>query len=118
VRRVDFTSTARRDIANALRTSRRQFGDAAVKRYGALLAQAYKDLRADPERPGVCAWREENDLRLYHLRHSRRRAAGRIGAPRHFIVFKADAARILIVRVLHDAMDIESHLEEGAGSDD
>ncbi|MES1203086.1 MAG: type II toxin-antitoxin system RelE/ParE family toxin [Pseudomonadota bacterium] len=119
MRRIDFTSTARRDIAAALRTSRRQFGDTAVARYSALLKQAYADLRADPERAGVSMWRNESRLGLYHLRHARSRlpSAKRVGAPRHIIAFKADTQRILIVRVLHDSMDIDSHLDAESDND-
>jgi toxin ParE1/3/4 len=111
VRRLDFTATARRDIATALSNSYRQFGQAALSRYRGLLNQAYDDLRTDPERAEVTVWRE-SDLHLYHLRQARARTSDRVRAPRHFIVFKSDATRVLIVRLLYDSMDIDAHLED------
>jgi toxin ParE1/3/4 len=34
---------------------------------------------------------------------------------RHCVFFEADQSRILVVRVLHERMDYQRHLEAGAG---
>jgi toxin ParE1/3/4 len=58
-------------------------------------------------------------IRTYHLASSRERARGAGGIirrPRHFLVYRLpDDAHIEIVRVLHDAMDLEQHTPEGYG---
>ena len=53
-----------------------------------------------------------DSLWTYHLRSSGRRAVRteRVAKPRHLIVFSRDAARLTIVRVLDDRMDISTQL--------
>lgn len=50
-------------------------------------------------------------MRLYHLRHCRKRAELEglvVKLPRHFILYRsASIGRIQIIRVLHDSMDID-----------
>jgi toxin ParE1/3/4 len=36
---------------------------------------------------------------------------------RHCVFFEADESRILVIRVLHDRMDYQRHLDVDAGSD-
>ena len=112
MRRLRVTDTAALDIAHILMTSRREFGRAAQTRYRALFEQARNDLRENPERVGVVPL-EGSTLHLYHLRHSKRRLphASRVAAPRHILAFKFNDRFVEIVRVLHDAMDLESQLE-------
>jgi toxin ParE1/3/4 len=43
---------ARRDIANILKLSQTEFGEAAARRYATLIVQALEDILADPNRPG------------------------------------------------------------------
>jgi hypothetical protein len=45
------------DILDALRWSRKRFGERAVERYGDLIKQALRDLSHNPERPGL-EWRQ------------------------------------------------------------
>jgi toxin ParE1/3/4 len=82
----------------------------------ALIRQAFADLLDDPARSGV---RTEPvlqaELGVYHLRHSRERAAagGRVGSPRHYVVFRVvNGDELEIVRLLHDAMDLPSQLAD------
>jgi toxin ParE1/3/4 len=117
---VAFAQAAQDDIARILDHSVEQFGLPARRRYEILLETAIEDLGADPARPGS---RERPELgagiRTYHLRHSRGRArsrGGRVGKPRHFIAYTlADATHVLILRLLHDAMEPSLHL---AATDD
>lgn len=108
MRRLRLTRVARADIAAILRHSRTEFGDAAQHRYRALIEVALDDLLADPDRPGVAA--APKDLRLYHLRHSRRRGAGSVGRPRHLVVFRCDLEHLTVLRLLHDSMDVSRRL--------
>jgi toxin ParE1/3/4 len=97
--------------------SQERFGERAAARYRDLLKQALRDIAADPERPGS---KERPDLargvRTYHLFFSRDRARGDLGVvkkPRHFLVYRRRGEAVIdVVRVLHDARDLERHLPE------
>ncbi|HYD88646.1 MAG TPA: type II toxin-antitoxin system RelE/ParE family toxin [Vitreimonas sp.] len=110
MRRVEVAAQARADIRNALAESREHFGAAARHRYDAIIRRAQKLLQQDPKRAGV---QQREDLPpnyfLFHLRHARTRAAAP-KHPRHFILFRFDDRRLYILRVLHDAMDIEQNV--------
>jgi toxin ParE1/3/4 len=110
---VRISREARRDLVNIYADSLDRFGEEARARYERLIRAALRDLAENPNRAGV---RELDGIapKLYHLRHSRKRAeqAGRVRAPRHYIAFHADAQRIEIVRILYDTMDLESQLTD------
>lgn len=115
-RRIVLAPSARIDIREALIWSQERLGDRAASRYRDLLKQAIRDIAADPERPGS---RERRDLsrgvRTYHVFFSRDRARsdlGVVGKPRHFPVYRCRGDMIDVVRVLHDARDLERHLPE------
>lgn len=112
MKRLIVSPDARRDIAAILRESARYFGSQAARRYARLITQAQADLRRDSARPGVTLHAGATSARLFHLRHSRKHVAqhSRVGTPRHIIAFHIVGDTIEIVRVLHDAMDIEAHL--------
>lgn len=103
---------AQRDFDDILEDSQVRFGAAVARRYARLLVKALRDLRVDPMRIGVQTRRElPEGLRLYHIRHSRGRGGEReIGRPRHFLVFRDVDEGLLVLRVLHDAMDLPEHL--------
>lgn len=96
-----------------LRHSRQTFGPVIRNRYRLLIEQAWLDLCADPRRPGVKSL--TGGLHLYALRFSARRvpAPNRIARPRHIVVFRFDDARVEIVRVLYDGMDLPGRLTGG-----
>ena len=120
--RLDIAGPARRDIAALLKTSLREFGEAAAIRYKALLNQALTDIEADPERPGSKELPEIMiaGARVYHLSFSRTRVAGtRVGEPRHFLLYRVWKGRVEVARVLHNSRDLDRHLPDdyrGAGS--
>ena len=113
--RIVLAPAAQQDIRELLNWSEKRFGKRARVRYAALLKQALRDIAADPDRPGS---QDRPDLaqgvRVYHLFFSRNRvdsAAGTVKAPRHFLIYrKRDNTAIDILRVLHDARDLERHL--------
>jgi toxin ParE1/3/4 len=94
-----------------------RFGERSVARYRDLLKQAIRDIAADPGRPGS---KERPDLArgiwTYHLAFSRDRAASDLGIvrkPRHFLVYRRRGDDLIdVVRVLHDARDLQRHLPE------
>jgi len=104
---------AGRDLAALLSESEDHFGPLVAERYRRLVAAALRDLRQDHQRLGVL-WRADlaPSVRLYHLRHSRQRLkpADRIARPRHVLVFRVGKEGLIVVRVLHDAMDFPRHL--------
>lgn len=111
--RLRLAAPARTDIAGLLDWSAEHFGQAGRLRYEALLETALKDIAAEPGRAGS---REEPQLapglRICHLRLSRRRAIEKsiVRSPRHVIVYRAERDLVVVLRVLHDAMDIARHL--------
>jgi len=111
--RLVVTAKARRDIFILLATSRSQFGPEAQKRYRLLVEQAMTDLTDNPGRPGVT--RPDGlpeGIWLYHVRHARARppVSQRVGRPRHVLVFRQRSDELDLLRVLHDAMDLPSHM--------
>lgn len=113
---IRYYPAARQDIKNTLKWSAENFGVAALERYKTLLAVAIKEIHADPqllhsyEEPGLQA-----GIRLYPIRHSRKRAAVQdqiVGNPRHIVVYMTANGDTVIVRVLHDRMQIARRIEE------
>jgi toxin ParE1/3/4 len=109
------TGPARRDLAAISRWSLEHFGEAAALRYGTLIAQALRDLQADPARPGS---KERPDImipsaRTYHLALSRSRVTGgKVKEPRHFVVYRYREGVLEVIRILHDSRDLERHLPD------
>ena len=108
-RRLRLSAAAEADIVNLLRWTEEHFGAVPRDRYQRVLSAALADLLADPERPGS-QFRDElgDGARLYHLRHSRRRAE--VARPRHVLLYRIEAdGNLAVARVLHDAMDPARH---------
>jgi toxin ParE1/3/4 len=112
-----LSGPALQDIATILAESAVRFGNAASERYERLIATALVDLAADPARAGSRAAPElGSGARIYHLRGSRRRAGGGVGAPRHFVLYRVIKPNLIgIARVLHDSMDLPAHATEDFG---
>ena len=111
---VTLAATADRDFLDIMDWSIDHFGSDAADRYAALIGQALTDLGDDPLRAGA---RQRaglpEDLYLYHLASSRARVAGDpVKAPRHFLLYRIDAARVEVLRILHDSHDLAQHLPE------
>lgn len=95
--------------------SSEEFGERAALRYDALIKQALRDVRDNPERPGSKERPEimVDGARVYHLSFSRSRV-GRPGVkePRHMLLYRLLGDAIEVARILHDAEDLERHLPE------
>ncbi|MEE5093495.1 type II toxin-antitoxin system RelE/ParE family toxin [Pseudomonas alliivorans] len=102
-------------MVDILRLSQTQFGDQARQRYQALILAALQALADTPYRIGS----HERDelapsLRSYHLVYSRHQAKhphGTVKSPRHVVFYRVSNDEMIeVVRLLHDAMDVQLHL--------
>jgi plasmid stabilization system protein ParE len=113
-----YFPAARKDIKDALKWSSENFGRAAAQRYKRLISVALSEIAANPKREHSYEMFDlQAGISLYHLRHSRKRAA--VGGqcvrnPRHFVAYAIREADVLIVRVLHDRMEIAQQLAHAA----
>jgi len=97
VRRLEIAEIARADLKSIRRYSLREWGLERTAQYMAALRDTMKGLVA-----GTVVSRNRDDLRPgLHMATS----------GRHCIFFEADHSRVLVVRVLHDRMDYQRHLE-------
>jgi toxin ParE1/3/4 len=115
-----LAQAAQTDIVDILTWTHTGFGEAARRRYEALLVTAFRDIAENPERLGSQARPELGEgVRSWHLRSSRDHARtdeGAVRRPRHFIIYRTDGTTtITIGRILHDAMELERHLPKGEG---
>ena len=105
---VRLTATAEADFQEVLRWTLAQFGEAQARIYAETLAAALKDLATGPTVTGA---RERNDiakgLSTLHVARKGRK-------DRHFVMFRTgqvqDRKVIEVLRLLHDAMDLQRHL--------
>lgn len=112
-----LSAEAQTDVADALDWSLANFGEDAFQRYSNLLRVSFRDLVEDPLRLGSREFDTVDELvRLYPIKFSRKRAA--VGGivvqrPRHLIAYRlAGDGKLEVLRVLHDRMDVPSHLGE------
>ncbi|QUD90593.1 type II toxin-antitoxin system RelE/ParE family toxin [Phenylobacterium montanum] len=114
MRRLELTISAQADLAAILDISAASFGAQARRRYETIIEIALGDLLADPTCLGSLERPELGPkVRTYHLRYCRGRGKSRaclVGHPRHLLVYEFDDDRVLVLRVLHDAMELTRHL--------
>jgi len=109
--RRKLTSEAEQDLIDILEWSFERFGQAAYGRYRTLLSAALREIARNPNCPGSRARPEiAKNVRTYHLRCHH---GGKVRNPRHFLLYRCLPGRIVEVgRILHESMDIETHLPE------
>lgn len=112
--KYELTDAAKRDIVQVLLESRRQFVEAARTRYRKILEQAIEDICLDPNRIGARIRDELGpSVQTYHIAYRKQRASHQnriVEKPRHLLVYKQiKTASLLIIRVLHDAMELSHH---------
>ena len=103
---------AQADIVDILRFTHNRFGDAARRRYQALIGAALEAVATDPQQVGSIS-REElgAGLRSIHLVYCR--SMPKVVRPRHFVFYRVATDQVLeVVRVLHDSMDLDQHLPQ------
>jgi toxin ParE1/3/4 len=102
------------DLANILSTSAEQWGAEGQQRYAAVLAAAMRQVAAEPEGPLT---RKRPDLRSgirsFHVRHARRSAeTAKVRKPVHVLYYRVARQGVIeIVRVLHERMEPNRHLD-------
>jgi toxin ParE1/3/4 len=104
-----LSASAETAIDDILARSERSFGEQARERYAALFVAAMTDVADDPNRPGVKRIEtSRHQLALYHIGRSREHVvdpSGRVGEPRHLIVFRQAADGVVeILGVIHERM--------------
>jgi toxin ParE1/3/4 len=102
---IRLAEAAEKDFQSILVWTAEQFGETQAHRYRGVLVAA---LTALADGPTPLNWKPRDDiapgLRVLHV--ARR---GRPG--RHILLYRARGDRLIeIVRILHDAMDLERHL--------
>jgi toxin ParE1/3/4 len=107
-----LTRAAEFDVESIIRKSTLDFGTEAARRYVRLLLVTFQEIAQNPEIDG--SRQHDMNVSLYHLRYSSKRAAVdgiTVRRPRHFVVYRHGSDNsIEIVRVLHDAMDLDAQL--------
>ncbi|MGE5500353.1 MAG: type II toxin-antitoxin system RelE/ParE family toxin [Ignavibacteriales bacterium] len=102
-----LTPAAERDIRDILRDSARMFGPRQRDRYAGLIGAAVTLVAEDPERAGSRPRPEIGpNVRSFHVEL----AAPRGSAASHLLYYRQDEAWVVILRVLHQAMEPSLHL--------
>lgn len=101
-----ISAAARSDVREALEYSAIRFGPLAKARYATLIAQVLDDISTDPRGTGS---RERPDLGEGIIaRHLASRAKGSgVSDPRHIVFYRVVADHVDVLRVLHDARDLQ-----------
>jgi toxin ParE1/3/4 len=112
---VRLTAAAEADFEEILRWTADQFGEAQARIYAETITAALNDLAAGPTIVGAT---ERDDILkgIFTLHVARKSRKGR-----HLVMFRVgrtpDREVIEVLRLLHDAMDLQRHLspvDEGA----
>lgn len=111
-----ISQDARADIVDILWHSQAKFGLATRRRYQGLILATLDAIAKQPDRIGS----QERDqigpgLRSLHLAHCcYSSTAGRTQRPRHVVLYRLGADAVIeVVRLLHDAMEIQHQLPPG-----
>ncbi|MDE2488328.1 MAG: type II toxin-antitoxin system RelE/ParE family toxin [Alphaproteobacteria bacterium] len=109
-----LTRSAEEDLRRILADSLADYGATGLERYRTLIGVALGDLSADGAPPGSRDRPELGDgLRSYHLMLCRRRGAidgQAVRRPRHVLVYRPGPEELVVLRILHDAMELSRHL--------
>jgi toxin ParE1/3/4 len=111
---VRLSTAAKADLEQIVDWTTAQFGAAQATAYMATLADALKALSGGPTVIGVRA-RADIRANFYTLHVARCRRRGR-----HFILFRIDREEretIVVLRILHDAMELARHLPPDASNE-
>ena len=119
--RFRLARPAQIDLANILATSAERWGAEAQQRYAAVLAAAMRQVAAEPHGP-LSKKRPDlrSGIRSFHVRSTRSSAdTAKVRRPVHVLYYRvAEVGVIEIVRVLHERMDPNRHLDEPPTEDD
>jgi toxin ParE1/3/4 len=99
---VILSEDADADIDSILLWTREQFGSRQASLYHDRIIDLLEGLASDPT-PTSSKAREHDVGPGYRTAHLGRRA-------RHLVLYRVEPERVLIVRILHDGMDVSRHL--------
>jgi toxin ParE1/3/4 len=109
-----LSASAQRDIASTLDWSHANFGEDVRWRYQLLIESGLRFITAPQDPIGARHLDDRPGVMLFHLRHcpsERRRPAVR--NPRHLLIYRRpETDLILVLRFLHDAMDIKARMDD------
>lgn len=110
--KIKLAKHAQDDVSQALEWSQHQHGTQAAIRYLELIKLALKDIQTKPDRLGVHSHTSLSKISLYHLRHSAKHLPKEqlVKQPKHMLVFRANTKQLLVLRLLHESMDIDMQL--------
>ena len=110
-----LSAAAQGDVLSILAWTHEQYGEAARLRYESLVVAALRDVASQADRPGSFARPELGaGVRSWHLRLSRdhmKAGVAVVRRPRHFLIYRAEPAVVVVGRVLHDAMELRRHMD-------
>jgi len=102
--RVFRSPRARADIVDVLKYTRDRWGKDQAREYRNLIREALSAIAAEPQRGRVRGTRP--GILSYHIKQPGRNA-------RHIVFYRVSGAGALeLVRVLHDSMDFDEHLQD------
>ena len=93
---IHHQSKARQDLKNIWFYSFDKFGQAQADKYFDELESAFKTLQDNPQIGVICDYIRP-DYRQFKINH-------------HYIFYKISQQTIQVIRVLHESMQLESHL--------
>ena len=96
IRRLVLTDEAQEDYQDILLHTLEKWGETQLEIYDALLDKALNSIKEDP-RLGKKNRQLPLTYRVYHV-------------GRHYIVFREEGEDVIIVRILHDQMDLKRHI--------
>ena len=109
MRRIRLSKSADADLKAIWDYTLGKFGDRQAENYEALLWRAMRDVAKNPNRPGTT--RVDSDRRFMRYPIMLSRSGTGVRSPRHIVYFAVTSdEEILIVRILHVAMDQPRHL--------
>lgn len=104
-----ISAAARSDVREALEYSEIRFGIEAKQRYARLIARALDDIASDPLSIGSRERLELGDgIIARHLSASAKGSG--VSDPRHIIFFRIVGSNVDVLRILHDARDLQRYL--------
>ncbi|WP_155746815.1 type II toxin-antitoxin system RelE/ParE family toxin [Scytonema sp. UIC 10036] len=103
---LDLRPQARSDIKSILKYTTQRWGAQQRGRYKTLIERCLDSITANP----LPRSRKEESIEGYYRRH-----VG--GKGRHFVYYRLLEDSVLVVRILHDSMDVERHLPDAAATE-
>lgn len=110
-----LSHAAQDDTVSILAWTEKQFGEEARRRFEMLIATALRDAASRSDDVGHTSRAELGDgMFSWHLSSSRTHAPGiSVRRPRHFLICRRDGDLLVVGRLLHDAMDLQRHIDPG-----